>query len=299
MLTKRQFGLAVLGTAGSMAFSGIICARADDERKGGLEQELAQIEGKSRGRLGVAVLDTQTGFYAELHGGDRFPMCSTFKFLAATAVLKRVERGQSQLDKLIKFEAKDVVAYSPVTKDHVESGMTLADLCEAALTQSDNTAGNMLLQEINGPSGLTDFMRSLGDSVTRLDRWEVELNEAVPGDARDTTTPVSMLNNLRQVVLGKQLSEQSRRKLTDWMLANKTGDARLRAGLPRAWKVADKTGAGERGTTNDIGVFWPPERKPILLTVYLTETQASAEERNMTIADVAKAVANIVTTRER
>lgn len=299
MLTKRQFGLAVLGTAGSMALSGIICARAGDDRKGRLEQELARIEGESRGRLGVAVLDTQTGFHADLHGSDQFPMCSTFKFLAATAVLKRIERGQSGLDKLIKFEAKDVVANSPVTKEHVESGMTLGDLCEAALTQSDNTAGNMLLREIDGPSGLTAFARSMGDRVTRLDRWEVELNEAVPGDARDTTTPVSMLNNLKQAVLGEQLSEQSRRKLTAWMLANKTGDTRLRAGLPHDWKVADKTGAGERGTTNDIGVFWPPEHKPVLLTVYLTGSQASAEERNTTIADVARTVASIVTTRER
>jgi beta-lactamase class A len=299
MPTKREFGLAVLGAASSIALSGIIRAHADDERKRRLERQFAQIESNSKGRLGVAVLDTQTGFHAELHGNSRFPMCSTFKFLAAAAVLKRIDRGQSQLDKLIKFDTKDVVTGSPVTRDHVESGMTLADLCEAALKQSDNTAGNMLLKEINGPSGLTAFARSLGDPVTRLDRWETELNEAVPGDARDTTTPVSMLNNLKQAVLGNQLSEQSRRKLTEWMLANKTGDARLRAGLPGDWRVADKTGTGQRGTSNDIGVFWPPERKPILLAAYLTGSQASVEERNMTIADVAKAVTNLVTIAER
>jgi beta-lactamase class A len=299
MLTKREFNLALLGAAGSIAFSGRMALSgtiAGEQRKATLAQELAKLEAKSRGRLGVAVLDTETGFHAQLHGSDRFPLCSTFKFLAATAVLKRVEKNQSQLDKLIRFEAKDVVANSPVTKDHVESGMTLADLCEAALTQSDNTAGNMLLREIDGPAGLTAFARSLGDSVTRLDRWEVELNEAVPDDVRDTTTPVAMLNNLKQVVLGKALSETSRRKLTDWMLANKTGDARLRAGVPRDWKIADKTGAGERGTTNDIGVFWPPERKPLLVTVYLTGSQASAEERNATIAEVARAVTGLVTT---
>lgn len=299
MLTKREFALAALGSVVSTTFSGTVWARADDQPKRRLEQELARIGDKSRGRLGVAILDSQTGLRAELNGSARFPMCSTFKFLAASAILKRVERGEARLDKLIKFEAKDVVANSPVTKDHVESGMTLADLCEAALTLSDNTAGNMLLRELNGPSGVTDFARSLGDRVTRLDRWEVELNEAVPGDVRDTTTPMSMLNNLEQVVLGKQLREQSRRQLTDWMLANKTGDARLRAGLPRDWKVADKTGAGERGTTNDIGIFWPPERKPILITVYLTGSLASAEERNTTIADVARAVASIVAPPQR
>jgi beta-lactamase class A len=297
MLTKREFGLAVFGLAGAAAFSGISFALAKDERKERLEQELAQIEAKSKGRLGVAVLDTQSGFRAALHGGDRFPMCSTFKFLAASAVLKRVDRGQSQLDKQIRFEAKDVVTYSPVTKDHVDTGMTLAALCEAALTQSDNTAGNMLLREIGGPAGLTTFARSQGDDMTRLDRWEVELNEAVPGDDRDTTTPVAMLNNLQQIIVGQQLSEKSRQQLTDWMLANKTGDARLRAGVPHDWKVADKTGSGERGTANDIGILWPPGRKPVLITVYLTGSQATADERSAAIAEVARAVASSVTGR--
>jgi len=270
-------------------------AVAEDDPKGKLERELTRIEGESKGRLGVAVLDTESGFQANLHGSDRFPMCSTFKFLASAAILQRVELGQSRLDKLIRFEAKDVVANSPVSKDHVESGMTLAELCDAALTQSDNTAGNMLLREIGGPVALTAFARSLDDSKTRLDRWEVELNEAAPGDLRDTTTPEAMLGDLKQVILGKKLSEQSRRTLTDWMLANKTGGTRLRAGLPGDWKAADKTGAGERGTTNDIGVFWPPGRKPVLITVYLTGSQASAEERNATIAKVARAVAEAVT----
>jgi len=167
MLTKREFGLTVFGIAGAMALSGSSGALASDDRKGRLEQELAQIEGRSKGRLGVAVLDTQSGVRAELHGGDRFPMCSTFKFLAAAAVLKRVDRGQSRLDKRIRFEAKDVVTYSPVTKDHVETGMTLAELCEAALTQSDNTAANMLLRDINGPAALTAFARSLGGRAGR------------------------------------------------------------------------------------------------------------------------------------
>ena len=295
MLTRRVLGRAIFCAAGALATSGLSRAVAEDDPKGKLERELTRIEGESKGRLGVAVLDTESGFQANLHGSDRFPMCSTFKFLASAAILQRVELGQSRLDKLIRFEAKDVVANSPVSKDHVESGMTLAELCDAALTQSDNTAGNMLLREIGGPVALTAFARSLDDSKTRLDRWEVELNEAAPGDLRDTTTPEAMLGDLKQVILGKKLSEQSRRTLTDWMLANKTGGTRLRAGLPGDWKAADKTGAGERGTTNDIGVFWPPGRKPVLITVYLTGSQASAEERNATIAKVARAVAEAVT----
>jgi beta-lactamase class A len=299
MLTKREFGLAVLGVAGALAVPGSTFAIAGNARREQLEREFARIEAGIGCRLGVAVLDTESGFHTAFHGSDRFPICSTFKFLAAAAVLERVALGQSQLEKQIKFEAKDVVANSPVTKDHVEKGMTLAELCEAALTQSDNTAGNMLLREIDGPAGLTAFARSLGDGMTRLDRWEVELNEAAPADLRDTTTPAAMLKNLQQVILGKKLPQQFRQKLTDWMCANKTGDTRLRAGVPRSWKVADKTGAGERGTTNDIGVLWPLERKPVLLTVYLTETTASTEERNATVAKVAHAVADVVTALQR
>lgn len=205
--------------------------------------------------------------------------------------------AHAQIEQRIKYEAKDVVAYSPTTKDHVESGMTLAEICVAALTLSDNTAGNMLLREIGGPAGLTRFARSLGDELTRLDRWEVELNEALPDDPRDTTTPAAMVKNLQQLILGDALSETSRQKLTDWMLANKTGDARLRAGLPRDWRVADKTGTGERGTTNDVGVLWPPGRKPLVVTTYLTGSQAPVEQRNATLAKVAHAVADVVMAR--
>jgi beta-lactamase class A len=294
MLTKREFGAVVLGIAGGLAFAGLRHTRADDDRKGRLERELAAIEGQSGGRLGVAILDTESGLGAGLRADERFPMCSTFKCLAAAAVLQRVDRGQSRLEQQIRFEARDVVAYSPATKDHVATGMTLAEICAAALTLSDNTAANMLLREIGGPEGLTRFARSLGDEVTRLDRWEVELNEALPGDPRDTTTPAAMLKNLERLILGDALSETSRNKLTEWMLANKTGDARLRAGLPRDWRVADKTGSGERGTANDVGIFWPPGRKPVLVTAYLTGSQASAEQRNATLAQVAHAVADVV-----
>jgi beta-lactamase class A len=196
---------------------------------------------------------------------------------------------------MVRFEAKDLVTYSPVTKEHVASGMTLAEICEAAITQSDNTAGNMLLREIGGPEGLTGFFRSIGDTVSRLDRWEVALNEGVPGDPRDTTSPAAMLRNLQRVILGDELSASSRKALIDWMVGNKTGNARLRAGVPRDWRVADKTGTGERGTANDIGVFWPPGRKPILVTTYVTGAQVSMEQCNAAIAKVARAVAEATT----
>jgi beta-lactamase class A len=256
-----------------------------------LADELSRIESGSGGRLGVAILDTGTQRRAEHRAAELFPMCSTFKLLAAAAVLKRAENGQDQLQRRIKFQASDLVTYSPVTKDHVGGdGMTLAELCAAALNYSDNTAANLLLASLGGPQGLTAYARSIGDPVTRLDRIEPDLNEAVPGDPRDTTTPAAMLQNLHTLLFGDVLSAASRDQLTAWLLGNRTGDTRLRAGLPPGWRCGDKTGSGERGSTNDIGVIWPPQGAPILVTVYLTETAAASEARNATLADVGRTI---------
>ncbi|MCA6101365.1 MULTISPECIES: class A beta-lactamase [Bradyrhizobium] len=295
MLTRRTFGLRALGLAVSctLARSGAAAGPSDPAQR--LQQEFARIELATSGRLGVAALDMETGLRASRRGDERFPMCSTFKALASAAVLHRVDRGESSLDQRVQIEAKDILAYAPVTKAHVGSAMTLSELCAAAITLSDNTAANLLLREIGGPAGFTSFFRTIGDNVSRLDRWEVELNEAVPGDQRDTTSPVAMLKDLQRVVLGDVLQTVSRQKLVDWMVANKTGDARLRAGVPRDWRVGDKTGTGERGTYNDIGVFWPPGRKPIVVTVYLTGASAPMEKCNEVIANVARAVANAST----
>jgi beta-lactamase class A len=256
-----------------------------------LQGAFVRIERDSGGRLGVAVLDTGSGAQAGYHDGDRFPMCSTFKLLAGAAVLKRVDEGKQTLDKRIKYQAGDLVTYSPATEKHVESGMTLAELCEAAITLSDNTAGNLLLANIGGPQGLTAFARTLDDPVTRLDRIEAELNEAVPGDPRDTTTPQAMLRDIQKLVLGNALSASSKKHLTGWLLGNKTGAGKLRAGLPDGWRVGDKTGSGERGTTNEVGVIWPPQGAPIVIAIYLTETTAAADKRNAVFAAIGQAVA--------
>ncbi|MCP3414142.1 MULTISPECIES: class A beta-lactamase [Bradyrhizobium] len=295
MLTRRTFGLRALGLAVSCTLPRQGAAAGPGEPAQRLQQEFARIELATSGRLGVAALDMETGLRASRRGDERFPMCSTFKALASAAVLHRVDRGESSLDQRVQIEAKDILAYAPVTKAHVGSAMTLSELCAAAITLSDNTAANLLLREIGGPAGFTSFFRTIGDNVSRLDRWEVELNEAVPGDQRDTTSPVAMLKDLQRVVLGDVLQTVSRQKLVDWMVANKTGDARLRAGVPRDWRVGDKTGTGERGTYNDIGVFWPPGRKPIVVTVYLTGASAPMEKCNEVIANVARAVANAST----
>jgi beta-lactamase class A len=262
------------------------------ERWSNLSHEFAKIEVASGGRLGVAVLNTQTEARAAYRPDERFPLCSTFKLLAVAAILKRVDAGQETLNRRIAFGPKDLVVNSRTTSARVGDGaMTLGELCEAAMVVSDNTAGNLLLAALGGPAGLTAFARSLGDSVSRLDRWEPELNEALPGDPRDTTTPTAMLGNIHRVVLGDVLTQASRQELMTWLLGNKTGDTRLRARLPKTWRVGDKTGAGERGTTNDVGLFWPPKGGPLIVSAYLTGCPDTNERQNATIAAVGEVVA--------
>jgi beta-lactamase class A len=257
-----------------------------------LSGAFARIEAQSGGRLGVAALDTADGSRAGHRADERFAMCSTFKLLATAAVLGRVDAGKEQLSRRVTYAKSDLVTYSPITEKHLDDGMTLAELCEAAITLSDNTAGNLLLASLGGPQGFTNFARSLGDTMTRLDRIETALNEATPGDPRDTTTPAAMLANIRALVLGDALSPPSRDRLKIWMLANKTGGGRLRAGLPGDWAVGDKTGSGEFGTTNDVGVIWPPGRAPIVVTIYFTESKAALEQRIAVLASVGRAIAD-------
>jgi beta-lactamase class A len=252
---------------------------------------LAELERKNGGRLGVAVLDAATGRKLAQRGDERFAMCSTFKLLAAAFVLTRVDRGQERLDRRIAFSKSDLVPYSPVTTDRTTDGMTVGELCEAAVTISDNTAGNLLLASFGGPPALTTYARSLGDSMTRLDRIEVALNEARPGDPRDTTTPSAMLEDVRRLVLGDALSATSRERLIAWLAGSKTGGPRLRAGFPNTWRVGDKTGSGENGATNDVAIAWRPDGTALIVSAYYAESSLSSDGRNAVLADVARAVA--------
>jgi beta-lactamase class A len=253
---------------------------------------LADLERRVGGRLGVAALDTASGREVAHRGEERFPLCSTFKFLAAALVLARVDRGLERLDRRIIYSDKDLVTYSPVTKDHVGSGgLSVAEVCEAAVTLSDNTAGNLMLASFGGPAGLTAYVRTLGDGLTRLDRIETELNEAAPGDPRDTTTPNAMLADMQRLLVGDVLSAESRRQLATWLLASKTGAKRVRAGLPSDWRVGDKTASGNNGTANDIAIAWPPGGAPILVAVYFTGSTISDEARNAVIADAGRIAA--------
>ena len=253
---------------------------------------IAAIEARIGGRIGVAALDTTNSKQVEYRADDRFPMCSTFKFLASAAVLKRVDKKTEKLERFVAYGAKEILEYAPVTKEHLkDGGMTLGALCAAAIKQSDNTAGNLLLNAIGGPVGLTTFVRTLGDRVTRLDRIEPELNTAIPGDERDTTTPAAICSGMQRLLLGDALSEASRRQLEDWLQRNETGGSMIRAGVPKNWIIGDKTGRGSNGATNDIAIMRPPGRAPILLAIYSVESTATPDDRAAAIAEVAKIVA--------
>lgn len=266
-------------------------AQGNDEQAQGA---IADLEREHGGRLGVCVVDVATGRRLEHRAGERFAMCSTFKVLAAGLILTRVDAGRESLDRRIVYAPERLVSYSPETKQHVgDEGMTLGEICKAALTLSDNTAANLMLESFGGPPEVTKFARALNDDMTRLDRIETALNENIPGDPRDTTTPAAMAENLRKIALGDILSPASRAQMMDWMLANKTGDKRLRAGLPRDWRVADKTGGGDNGQTNDIAVLWPTGRGPIIATVYFGFSAAPDEARNAVIADVGRMIAGM------
>ena len=256
MKTRREFiaGGAVL-VAGVANFSYPAAGGGLAEKN--FVTEAARIEKNVKGRLGIAVLGVNSGTRFSYREAERFPLCSTFKLLAAACVLRHIDRGTQKLDRRVVFGRGDLVTYSPVTEKHTGGGMTIAELCEAAITLSDNTAGNLILASIGGPQGFTNFVRSLGDNVTRLDRIETALNEATPGDPRDTTTPGMMAEDIRQLLFGDALQAQSKEQLKAWLLASKTGGDRMLAGLPEGWRVGDKTGTGGHDSTNDAGVIWP------------------------------------------
>jgi beta-lactamase class A len=281
MIDRRHFSATLLA---AMSFAPTL-VRADGKTEP--QPQLAAIEKASGGRLGVCILDTGSGLRAGHRADERFPMCSTFKFLAAAAVLSRVDQGKERLDRRIVVGQRDLIPHAPLTGKHVGgTGLTMAELCEAAVTLSDNPAANLMLASFGGPAGLTRYLRGLGDTQTRLDRNEPALNESLPGDPRDTTTPAAMLGTMQKILLGDALLPDSRTRLQAWLDACQTGAKRLRAGVPADWVVGDKTGSGSRGSTCDIAIFRPPSRAPILVTAYLTGTQASMETRDAALASV-------------
>jgi|HubBroStandDraft_6_1064221.scaffolds.fasta_scaffold00516_9 beta-lactamase class A len=289
---KHLLSRKALLVGGVQLLLGLTAPSADEQKSGQPSAaRIVEIERDLQGRIGVAVLDTANNRSIAYHATDRFPMCSTFKFLAAAAVLQRVDKKEEQLNRKISYGRSDLLDWAPVTKEHVAEGeMTVGALCAAAIDYSDNTAANLLLQTIGGPHGLTEFVRSLGDPITRLDRNEPTLNTAIKDDERDTTSPAAMLNDLKSLLLGDTLSAASRQQLEAWLVKNTTGDKRLRAGLPATWQVGDKTGTGENGARGDIAIVRPPNRAPILVAVYTAESAAPNEKINEAFAAIGRVV---------
>ncbi|WP_420042790.1 class A beta-lactamase [Bordetella genomosp. 8] len=242
--------------------------------------EFADLERAHDRRLGLHAVDTASGKEIAYRAGERFPFCSSFKAVLAAAVLARDARQPGVLDRRISYTRHDLAPYSPVTQNHAGDDMRVADLCAATLRYSDNTAANLLLHLIGGPPALTAFARAAGNASFRLDRYETALNTAIPGDPRDTSTPRDMGVLLRALMLGDALPARAQATLADWMLGNRTGDRRIRAATPADWKVADKTGTGDYASASDIGVLWPPGRRPIVLAIYTTarDSKAKADE---------------------
>ena len=294
MLKTRRFILQTTAAALTASPPLALASPGSDKAFGGaaLGHAIRQAEVASLGRLGVSVLDTANGARFAWRGDERFPLCSTFKFLLCAAILSEVDAGRERLDRAVPIAAADLTGNSPVTGRHVgPQGLPVSALCEAAIIWSDNAAANLLLPIIDGPAGLTRYARALGDLQTRLDRNEPTLNEAIPGDPRDTTTPNAMLADLDRVLLGEALLPASKQRLIGWLIDCRTGGARLRAGAPPGWRIGDKTGTGRRGSTNDIAVLSPPRRAALIVTAYLTNTEASPQTCDAALAAVGRAVA--------
>nr|WP_280400942.1 class A beta-lactamase [Nocardia carnea] len=252
-------------------------------------QAFTDLEASHGARLGVFALDTGTGRSVAHRADERFPMASTFKGLACGALLHAHPLSSGFFEQVIHYPRHELVDYSPVTEQHVDTGMTVADLCHAAITVSDNTAGNQILKLLGGPAGFTAFLRTLGDDVSRLDRWETELNTAIPGDERDTTTPAALAADYRALVLGDALADPEREQLRSWLIATASGADRIRAGLPAEWVVGHKTGTPAYGSALDVAVAWPPGREPLVIAVLSTKPQQDAQPDSALLAAATRA----------
>lgn len=253
-------------------------------------REFAQLEKKFDARLGVYAIDTGTNQTVTYRSNERFAYASTYKALAAGAVLQ--QNSIDKLNEVITYTKNDLVTYSPVTEKRVDTGMTLGEICEAAIRYSDNTAGNLLFKKLDGPKGFEEALRQIGDKITMADRFETDLNEAIPGDNRDTSTAKTLATDLKAFTVGNALPADKRKILTDWMRGNTTGDKLIRAGVPKDWEVGDKSGAGSYGTRNDIAIVWPPNRAPIIIAILSSRDKKDATYDNELIAQAAKVTIN-------
>lgn len=301
---------ALLGTGAGLLAAGLLAgsagpAAAQDRTPtatkdpssatGDVHAALRRLERAHHARVGAFAHNTHTGATVAYRADTRVPLCSVFKTLAVGAVLRDLDHHGETLGRRIHYTRADLIANSPVTAAHLATGMTVAELCAAAVQRSDNTAANLLLRELGGPTAVTDFARSLGDRATRLDRWEPDLNSAEPWRRTDTTTPAAIGRTFARLLVGDALTPADRARLTAWMKANETNTDRFRAGLPRDWTIADKTGTGSYGTANDVGVAWTPDDTPIVLAVLTGSAEQAAPSDDPLVAGVTRILARAVT----
>jgi beta-lactamase class A len=276
MLRRRDILVTVMATLATPVFG-----RATRQEP---SAALKALEAKAGGRLGVCFLDSRDNRIAGNRLDERFAMCSTFKLPLAAFILREADQGRLRLDELVRYSKKDMLSYAPVTSQHVREGMTIAALAEAAQVTSDNTAANLLLAKLGGPPAFTKRLREIGDQQTRLDRTEPDLNLVVAGDERDTTTPRAMAQTLAKLLTGDVLKPASRDRLIEWMVQTRTGDRRIRAGLPKDWRAGDKTGTAQADSmtdkVNDIAIAFPPGRGALIVTVYYDSDKRSRDTRD-------------------
>ena len=251
------------------------------------------LERKHRARLGVYALATGTGATVAYRADERFALCSNFKTLAVAAVLHQNPLGH--LDKRVTYTKADVDSISPITEKHIATGMTIRQLCDAAIRYSDGTAGNLLVRDIGGPARLNAYLRELGDTASRMDRYEPGLNRDRPKDPRDTTTPRAIAADHNKLLLGDALTADKRALLTGWLEHNTTGGARIRAGLPKGWKIADKTGTGDYGRANDVAVVWPPHTAPLVVAIMSDRPGYHTAPEDVLVAEATRKVVSALT----
>jgi beta-lactamase class A len=283
---------ALLVAASGLAVWPALAQKTSNETTDKTLPALTTYERETGGRIGLYAENLVTGAKIAWRAEERFVMCSTFKASLAALMLARVDRGEDHLEQRVAFGPRDLLEYAPTAKQNLAKGaMSVAEMCEAAVELSDNSCANLLLARVGGPSALTAFWRSTGDSVTRLDHNEPELNRSPPGDPHDTTTPTAMAGNLQRFTLGEVLSQDSRQRLIGWMLNCKTGNNRLRAGLPKDWRIGDKTGNNGNDASGDIAVAWPRADRPVLIATYTQGGSPSAAQLEAVFTAIGQMVA--------
>ncbi len=293
-ISRRQ---AIAGALLAIPAVSAMAGMAGAASGGTPQEQLAELEARHKGRIGVAIHNLATNARLGHRADERFLMCSTFKALLAGHILARVDRKEEALDRRIVVKKSDLIDWAPVVEKRVGGkGITIAELCEATITLSDNAAANLLLGASGGPKAVTAFLRGLGDDITRLDRTEPTLNyHETPDDERDTTTPVAMTETLRKLIFTDALSPRSKAQLAAWLVMNKTGDTRLRAGFSADWMTGDKTGTNgdKAGNANDVAVAWSPNRGAIVVSAFVEMPDISGDERNALIAEIGRIAATV------